>query len=648
MTSKVVDIETGQPADSRSDRSDEEENRKDLLYSVDEVPPWYLCIILGFQHYLTAFGSTLTVPLVLYKHLCIDKDTVGLSELISTIFFVSGICTLLQTTLGCRLPIIQGGTFAFLTPTIAILSLPEWTCPFVEVEKGRNVTNLPEPGSEVHREMWQARLREIQGAIMVSSLFQVFIGFSGLIGIMLRFIGPLAITPTITLVGISLFQPAAEKAAKQWWIAVMTMFLIALFSQYLRKVNVPLCTVVKGCGFKRVDVPIFNLFPILMAMITAWVICAILTVAGAFPADSKAWGYDARTDTKVDVLFKSDWFRFPYPGQWGLPTVSVAGVFGMLAGVLSSMVESIGDYYACARLAGAPPPPVHAVNRGIGIEGIACVLAGAWGSGNGTTSYSENIGAIGITKVGSRRVVQTGALIMIILGCLGKFGALFVTIPEPVVGGMFMIMFGMITAVGLSNLQYIDLNSSRNIFILGTSLFFGLSFPQWMEAHDVVNTGSKIVDQIITVLLSTNMFVGGMIGFVLDNTIPGTDKERGIHSWRKLGESVSSDAKADMQVYDLPLIQKYLDSWTITRYLPFCPGFSWQKRKPTKENTSNGIEVNSIFDNTDNHHKVDSIVDNTDNHHNVDSKVEINDNPHNSTDDTSFYTITEKAADTNL
>jgi len=79
--------------------------------------------------------------------------------------------------------------------------------------------------------------------------------------------------------------------------------------------------------------------------------------------------------------------------------VSAASVFGMLAGVLASMIESVGDYYACARLSGAPPPPTHAVNRGIGIEGIGCILAGAWGSGNGTTSYSENIGAIGITKV---------------------------------------------------------------------------------------------------------------------------------------------------------------------------------------------------------------------------------------------------------
>ena len=138
--------------------------------------------------------------------------------------------------------------------------------------------------------------------------------------------------------------------------------------------------------------------------------------------------------------------------QWGVPRVTAAGVFGMLAGVLASAIESVGDYYACARLSGAPPPPVHAINRGIGVEGLGCILAGLWGTGNGTTSYryisvsriiynstisftydvyniyhiciihSENIGAIGVTKVGSRRVVQWGAAIMIVFGLFSKFG----------------------------------------------------------------------------------------------------------------------------------------------------------------------------------------------------------------------------------
>ena len=92
-------------------------------------------------------------------------------------------------------------------------------------------------------------------------------------------------------------------------------------------------------------------------------------------------------------------------GQWGMPTVSAAGVFGILAGVFSSIIESVGDYYACARLSGAPPPPKHAINRGIGMEGIGCLLTGAFGTGNGTTSYSQNIGAIGITKVNASLVL---------------------------------------------------------------------------------------------------------------------------------------------------------------------------------------------------------------------------------------------------
>ena len=71
----------------------------------------------------------------------------------------------------------------------------------------------------------------------------------------------------------------------------------------------------------------------------------------------------------------------------------------MLTGLLASLIESVGDYHACARLSGAPPPPKHAMNRGIAAEGIGVFVAGAFGCGIDTTAYGENIGAIGITKV---------------------------------------------------------------------------------------------------------------------------------------------------------------------------------------------------------------------------------------------------------
>ena len=140
-------------------------------------------------------------------------------------------------------------------------------------------------------------------------------------------------------------------------------------------------------------------------------------------------------------------------------------------------------------------------------------MAGIWGTGNGTTSYSENIGAIGVTKVGSRRVIQVGGLIMIIFGLFSKFGALFVTIPEPIIGGIFCVMFGMVSSVGLSNLQFVNLNSTRNLFILGFSIFFGLTLSKWVvdpsnelfvfDNDNDTSESMKGFAQVIKVLLST-------------------------------------------------------------------------------------------------------------------------------------------------
>ncbi|KAJ7386663.1 hypothetical protein OS493_006668 [Desmophyllum pertusum] len=522
-----------------------------LTYLINESPPWYTCLLLGFQHYLTMLGSTLAIPFILSGPMCFANNTLAISEVLSTIFFVSGLVTLLQSTFGVRLPIVQGGTFSFLTPTFAILSLPQWTCP-----KHEETFNSTESSFINNDEIWQPRMREIQGAIMVSSLFQIVIGFTGLIGFLLRFIGPLTIAPTLTLIGVSLFRVAADHAGNHWGISMTTIVLIALFSQYLTNITIPVPGYSKtrgGCYIGHY--PFFRLFPIILAIAVSWIICGIITAAGGFPSDPSIPQYVARTDARTAVLKEAKWFRFPYPGQWGTPTVSAAGVFGMLAGVLASIIESVGDYYACARLSGAHPPPTHALNRGIGMEGIGCLLAGAFGSGNGTTSYSQNIGAIGITKVGSLRVIQYGALFMLLISVLGKIGALFVCIPDPIVGGVYMVMFGMIAAVGISNLQFADMNSSRNLFIVGFSIVFGLALPHYMDKHpNVIETGVSEIDQILTVLFKTSMAVGCIVAFILDNTIPGTIEERGLKAWRQhlSDESDEQFQTASIKVYDLP------------------------------------------------------------------------------------------------
>ncbi len=455
----------------------------DLIYGIDDTPPPVETVVLGVQHYLTMFGSTLAIPLIMAGPLGMQDDPVALGWLIGTMFFVSGITTLLQTTIGNRLPIVQGGTFSFLSPAIAICGMAA----------------LNDAG-------WQVKLQHIQGAVIAGSIFEIAIGFSGLMGKLLRFVGPVTIAPTIALIGLSLFKFGAPNAGAHWPIGGLTIALIILFSQYLRRTH-----------------RAFELYPILLAILGAWGVAAIFTAAGVFEPGHPSY-------TSLDNLKAAPWVRIPYPFQWGMPQFGAAAVVGMLAGYIASMVESIGDYYAAARLSGAPMPSPKTVNRGIGMEGVGCLVAGIFGTGNGTTSYSENVGAIGLTRVGSRRVVQAGAVTMILLGAVSKFGALFTTIPSPIVGGMYCALFGMIAAVGLSNLQFVNLNSGRNLFILGFAFFMGLSTPEYFGAHPIT-WGPEWLNNILNTLGSTGMAVGAFIAMILDNTVPGTDDERGLTAW---------------------------------------------------------------------------------------------------------------------
>uniref|UniRef100_A0A8C5J5E3 Solute carrier family 23 member 2 n=1 Tax=Junco hyemalis TaxID=40217 RepID=A0A8C5J5E3_JUNHY len=495
--------------------------RTDMIYTIEDVPPWYLCIFLGLQHYLTCFSGTIAVPFLLADAMCVGFDQWATSQLIGTIFFCVGITTLLQTTFGCRLPLFQASAFAFLAPARAILSLEKWKCNNTDVTVANGTAEL------LHTEhIWYPRIREIQGAIIMSSLIEVVIGLLGLPGALLRYIGPLTITPTVALIGLSGFQAAGERAGKHWGIC-FSWCLFLMFVSY--------------------------------SVCFSWCLC--LVTEGVLNPISGQQCFSSALSTV----------------QWGLPTISAAGVIGMLSAVVASIIESIGDYYACARLSCAPPPPIHAINRGIFIEGLSCVLDGVFGTGNGSTSSSPNIGVLGITKVGSRRVIQYGAAFMLLLGMVGKFSALFASLPDPVLGALFCTLFGMITAVGLSNLQFIDLNSSRNLFVLGFSIFFGLVLPSYLKQNPLV-TGIAGIDQVLNVLLTTAMFVGGCVAFVLDNTIPGSPEERGIRKWKK-GVGKGSKSLDGMETYDLPFGMNFIKKYRCFSFLPISPtfvGYTWK------------------------------------------------------------------------
>ncbi|XP_077329863.1 solute carrier family 23 member 1 [Lithobates pipiens] len=575
-TSKNDDVSTPETTEKKT-------TEFDMLYKIEDVPPWYLCIFLGLQHYLTCFSGTIAIPFLLAQALCVGNDQQTVSQLIGTIFTCVGITTFIQTTFGIRLPLFQASAFAFLVPARAILSLDKWKCPSEEEIYGNGT--LPFNTSHI----WQPRIREIQGAIIVSSLFEIVIGIVGLPGALLNYIGPLTVAPTISLIGLSVFEAAGQRAGTHWGISVLVLALIILFAQYLRNVTLVLPCYKFGKGMTFYRMQIFKMFPIIMAIMLVWLLCYILTLTDVFPSESKA-----RTDARGEIMSSSPWFRFPYPCQWGLPSITIAGVLGMFSATLAGIIESMGDYYACARLSGARPPPVHAINRGICIEGLCCVIAGLLGTGNGSTSSSPNIGVLGITKVGSRRVVQYGAGIMFILGTVGKFTALFASIPDPILGGMFCALFGMITAIGLSNLQFVDMNSSRNLFVLGFSMFFGLVLPNYLDANpNCIETGLPELDQILTVLLTTEMFVGGCIAFFLDNTIPGTQKERGLVQWKE-GANATSDTCVDLRSYDFPCGMAGVKKIKCFRWIPICPVFKGFRSVDTKTAITTTMICNNL------------------------------------------------------
>ena len=489
--------------------SESVEQSSDVEYGVDERPPMVESALLGLQHYLTMVGANIAVPLALATAMGMPAEYQPLY--IGTFFVVSGGGTLLQTVVGNRYPIVQGATFSMLAPALAIIGF---------VGTGN----------------WEQAILALQGAIIVGGLVEIVFGYLGVMGWLKRYLSPVVIAPTIALIGLSLFSAPQVAAAQQaWWLLGLTVLLIVGFSQYVDDAH-----------------RVFRLYPVLLGIAVAWVLATGLSVVGVIPASSPAF-------VDLSVVANASLIQVPAPLQWGMPTFRTSFVIGMFAGVVASMIESFGDYHAVARLAGERAPSARRINHGIGTEGVATVFAGIMGTGNGSTSYSENIGAIGLTGVASRFVIQVGAVLMLIAGFVGYFGALITTIPNPIVGGLYVAMFGQIAAVGLSNLKHVDLDSSRNAFIVGISLFLGLAMPAYMgnvgsaaafaegvAATPVVGpmlTASvlpdatlQIVADTVYVVGGTGMAVGGIVAFVLDNTIEGTRAERGLDEWDELTE----------------------------------------------------------------------------------------------------------------
>ncbi|EFN51042.1 hypothetical protein CHLNCDRAFT_141545 [Chlorella variabilis] len=482
-------------SESQGQTPSELADERRVRYGVTDVPPWWMCILLGFQTYLTMLGATVLIPILLVP--AMGGDTEDLAKTICTCFFASGINTLLQTLLGARLPI--GGSFAYISPVFALAASIQGSMTF-----------------DSDHDRFIYTMRELQGGIIGSALIALGLALFGIFLWMLQHLSPITIGVNISILGLSLYSAG-------WPLGLPVMCLIIFFAFHLRRVKI-------------FGLAVFGLFPVILGLGLTWLYAYIATVAGAYDNASPETQQACTTwQSNSDyILSVAPWFRVPYPGQWGSPIFTATSVLTMIAAVIPAALESIGDYYAAARLGGAPQPPRDVISRALMVESLCCTISGLFGTTSGSTAYAENVGSIAITGVASRRVTQTGAVVMIILGTIGKFGALFASIPQAMVAGMFTVMFSLIAGVGFSNLEGVDLHSERNIFILGFGLYSGA--PRLLSAAALPPPAQRdTFNSILNSLFSTPAAVALMACLLLDLTIPKGRRERTQEAWQRQG-----------------------------------------------------------------------------------------------------------------
>ena len=456
---------------------------RNLVYGVNDRPPLMIMLLSGAQHVLTLFGATTLVPLIFGP--AMGMSDLQVASLISCVYFGMGVATLIQThpKLGSGLPIVQGSSFSFIPSVMTVIAAYKAAGPDVVMQY-------------------------IAGGLVAGGVLLALIGYSGIIGVIRRVITPVVIGPVIMAIGFSLANTAISgNAANYWPVSLAVVFLIFVFSLISRNKYV-------------------NIFAILGAIVIVYLVCLGLSMSEVFPV-----GHPAHIN--LSKIAEAPWLRTNVIMPWGAPKFSLTAFGAMLAGFFAVMIESIGDYHSVSFASGIPDPDAATISRGVGAEGLCCALSGVFGS-VGTTSYTENIGLIGLTGVASRWVVRTGAVLLICMSFIGKLGALIATMPSPIIGGAYITLFGAIGALGIQVLMRADMSSQRNVLIVGFAFLMALGLPAWVESHQAIfmsenyNPIVQTLGGMVWAILKTPMAVAGLCAAVCDSLIPGTDEERGI------------------------------------------------------------------------------------------------------------------------
>lgn len=385
---------------------------KPLLLDVEEKPSFAKGLLLSFQHVFAMFGATVLVPILL-----------GMP--VSVALFASGIGTLIyQVATKAKVPVYLGSSFAYITAMqIAIQQM----------------------GGDVSA---------AQTGVLISGIVYV------LVAIAIRFAGtnwidkllpPIVIGPMIMVIGLGLSSSAvtnagfvAEGDVRNIVVAVATFLITALVQT-------------RAKGF-------FKIIPFLVGIVGGYIVAVLLGIVDFTPVIEAQWFELPALYLPFETSVFESYNLYFGPETWAIVPI-----------VLVTISEHIGDHTVLGKVVGRNFLKDPGLNRTLIGDGVATAVS-AFIGGPANTTYGENTGVIGLTRVASVSVIRNAAIIAIILAFLGKFTALISTIPNAVVGGMSILLYGIIASNGLKVMieEQIDFNQVRNLIIASAMLVIGL------------------------------------------------------------------------------------------------------------------------------------------------------------------------------
>jgi len=471
----------------------------ETVHPVDERLPAPRLAALGLQHVLVMYAGAVAVPLIIGRALKLSPEQVAL--LISADLFCCGIVTLIQSLgftpfFGVKMPVMMGVTFAAVGPLVAMAG---------------------QGGPEAARAVF--------GAIIGSGVLAIFI--APLMSRLLRFFPPVVTGTIITIIGISLMRvgigwamggpaPIAQSVDVPKLAAMVdaARATAAAASAPLVKLAgpVPMMDNANYGALDNMAIAGFVLAVILLISRYAKGFIANISVLLGIVAGCIA--AVAMGKMGFDKVAKAHWFDIVTPFAFGVPTFDPVMVLTMTLVMIVVMIESTGMFLALADITGKQLNREE-LSAGLRTDGLGTVIGGIFNTFP-YTSFSQNVGLVGVTGVKSRWVCVAAGLIMVVLGLLPKMAALVESVPQFVLGGAGLVMFGMVAATGIRILANVDFKSSRNnLYIVAISIGFGmvpLVAPRWSQQmnhalHPLLESG--ILLTAISAVLLNLYFNGG-------------------------------------------------------------------------------------------------------------------------------------------